>query len=77
MVEDEAMNEQAPTAEDDATLTPPPGLGDLTRDELLSLIWREAETNAACAGCGVERPTEDQGWRVTDAAWCPKCAWLA
>jgi hypothetical protein len=30
----------------------------------------------SCAGCGATPGSRD-GWRFTDAAWCPKCAWLA
>ena len=33
-----------------------------------------------CAGCGTRATTEDDlltGWAITDAAWCPKCRWLA
>lgn len=30
-----------------------------------------------CAGCGATTATRSEDWRFTDAAWCPKCAWLA
>jgi len=34
-----------------------------------------------CAGCGAttDKASIDrrEGWRLTDATWCPKCAWLA
>jgi len=29
-----------------------------------------------CAGCGQSKD-DREGWRSTDALWCPKCAWLA
>lgn len=30
-----------------------------------------------CGGCGSIAPAWTEGWRHTDAPWCPKCAWLA
>ena len=38
----------------------------------------ENEEPIVCAGCGATT-TKDarEGWRITDAAWCPKCVWLA
>lgn len=32
-------------------------------------------TRDTCAGCGAQGA--GAGWRYTDAAWCPRCAWLA
>lgn len=34
-------------------------------------------TRPICAGCGRAQLDGEQGWRMTDAAWCPDCAWLA
>lgn len=30
-----------------------------------------------CGGCGIEDERGAEGWRHTDAPWCPRCAWLA
>jgi predicted RNA-binding Zn-ribbon protein involved in translation (DUF1610 family) len=30
-----------------------------------------------CGGCGITAPRNAEGWRHTDAPWCPKCGWLA
>lgn len=30
-----------------------------------------------CGGCGTTTVGRQEGWRFTDAPWCPKCAWLA
>ena len=27
--------------------------------------------------CGATAPAYSEGWRYTDAAWCPKHGWLA
>lgn len=31
----------------------------------------------ACSGCGATAPVGTEGWKTTDAHWCPKCIWLA
>ena len=30
-----------------------------------------------CSGCGATAPVDTEGWKTTDAHWCPKCNWLA
>lgn len=34
------------------------------------------EDEMTCS-CGATAPVGTEGWRSTDADWCPKCAWLA
>lgn len=36
-----------------------------------------ADDPLVCAGCAAAAPVGTEGWKRTDADWCPKCAWLA
>lgn len=39
--------------------------------------WEVVEA-VTCAGCGrLGDPDDAPRWRLTDAPWCPSCAWLA
>lgn len=38
----------------------------------------DLDVRTVCSGCGAVRTgTSAEGWRFTDAPWCPDCRWLA